>query len=127
MVLFILFPGFGVTKYTWEKDVVNYKIIKIDFLKKLKKIGDVYTYTPNIYNIASYYNCLKITKIKKLRENLVINHMKYHWVILTLTNNVNLFMKKLKNIRESLYQLDILLVDYLLYIFLIYIHQDVVK
>ena len=43
------------TKYLWEQYLVKNKIIKIDFLKKLKKLENVYTYTPNIYNIEKYY------------------------------------------------------------------------
>ena len=59
MVLFILFPGHGTSDKFWEYDIVEtksskkkYKLKKIDFLKKLKKLGKVYRYTPKVYNIA---------------------------------------------------------------------------
>ena len=61
MVLFILFPGHGTSEKFWEYDIVEtknskkkYKLKKLDFLKKLKKIGKVYTYTPKVYNIGYY-------------------------------------------------------------------------
>ena len=61
MVLFILFPGHGTSDKFWEYDIVEkknskkkYKLKKLDFLKKLKKIGKVYTYTPKVYNIGYY-------------------------------------------------------------------------
>ena len=61
MILFILFPGHGVSDKFWEYDIVEtknskkkYQLKKIDFLKKLKKIGKVYKYTPKAYNIAYY-------------------------------------------------------------------------
>jgi pimeloyl-ACP methyl ester carboxylesterase len=60
MVLFILFPGHGQTDKFWEYKIIEeknkkYKLKKLDFLKKLKKIGKVYKYTPNAYNLNYYY------------------------------------------------------------------------
>lgn len=62
MILFILFPGFGQTEKFWEYDIVEtkdtkkrYKLKKLDFLNKLKKLGKVYTYTPKQYDINYYY------------------------------------------------------------------------
>jgi hypothetical protein len=59
MVLFILFPGLGCTEKDWELDIekkgTKYYLKKLDFLKNLKKLGQVYTYTPKIYNIYKYY------------------------------------------------------------------------
>ena len=60
MVLFILFPGLGQTDKFWEYDIVEtknkkYKLKKLDFIKKLQRIGKVYKYTPNVYNINYYY------------------------------------------------------------------------
>lgn len=60
MVLFILFPGFGNSPKDWDYKIVEdknkkHKIKKIDFLKKLKKIGKVYQYNPESYNISYYY------------------------------------------------------------------------
>ena len=54
MVLFILFPGLEVQKKLWELTIINNKLVKLNFLKELKKIGDVYTYTPNIYKYSYY-------------------------------------------------------------------------
>ena len=60
MVLFILFPGFGNSPKDWEYDSIEgknkkYKLKKLDFIKKLKKIGKVYQYNPKSYNISYYY------------------------------------------------------------------------
>ena len=62
MILFILFPGFGQTDKFWKYNIVEskntknrYKLKKIDFLKQLKKIGKVYTYTPKAYDFNYYY------------------------------------------------------------------------
>jgi hypothetical protein len=59
MVQFILFPGHGTSDKFWEYDIVEtknkkFKLKKLDFLKKLKKIGKVYKYTPKVYNIGYY-------------------------------------------------------------------------
>ncbi len=58
MVLFILFPGFGDTDKYWEYKIEGmetkhgpFKLKKLDFLKKLKKLGKVYTYTPKINDL----------------------------------------------------------------------------
>jgi len=58
MVLFILFPGMGESGKYWEKyiDWDKKKVMKTSFLQKLKKLGNVYTYTPNVYNIIN--NCV---------------------------------------------------------------------
>ena len=71
MVLFILFPGMGESEKCWEK-YINWKskkgeIIRTSFLQKLKQLGDVYTYTPNIYNIMNYCSC---SPECKLMQNL---------------------------------------------------------
>lgn len=55
MVLFILFPGFGNSPKDWEYKFKKHKLKKLDFLKKLKKIGKVYQYNPESYNISYYY------------------------------------------------------------------------
>ena len=60
MVLFILFPGFGNSPKDWEYYSIEgknkkYKLKKLDFIKKLKKIGKVYQYNPESYNISYYY------------------------------------------------------------------------
>jgi hypothetical protein len=58
MVLFILFPGFGNTEKFWENKIEMKKkkvyLKKLDFLKKLKKIGKVYLYTPKLHNLNYY-------------------------------------------------------------------------
>ena len=66
MVLFILFPGLGVQKKIWELTHDNNKLIKLTFLKELKKLGDVYTYTPNIYKFFYYKKYL--SKLQKLED-----------------------------------------------------------
>jgi len=56
MVLFILFPGNGISKKHWEIYDESGKIKKTSFLEQLKKLGKVYKYTPNVNNIIHYYN-----------------------------------------------------------------------
>jgi esterase/lipase len=51
MVLFILFPGLGHTKNDWNFDRYGEKL---KFISELKKLGDVYTYTPKMYNTFYY-------------------------------------------------------------------------
>ncbi|VVU94494.1 hypothetical protein CPAV1605_216 [seawater metagenome] len=60
MIIFILFPGFGNSPKDWEYNSIEeknnkYKLKKIDFLKKLRKIGKIYQYNPESYNISYYY------------------------------------------------------------------------
>ena len=50
MVYFIMFPGFGDPSITWEFDGKN----PIEFLDQIKKIGEVFVYTP-IYHNLNYY------------------------------------------------------------------------
>ena len=70
MIIFILFNGFGVSEKEWEYKIEKknnkYVKVKTDFIKKLKKLGKVYTYTPKIHNIMNYYftnKDLELTKI----------------------------------------------------------------
>ena len=54
-IQFIMFPGFGVSKKGWGTNFVDGKIIKNNFINKLKKLGSVYFYEPKYYNIFYYY------------------------------------------------------------------------
>ena len=56
MVLFILFPGNGMSEKHWEIYDKDNKIKKTSFLQQLKKLGEVYKYTPNVNNIINYYD-----------------------------------------------------------------------
>lgn len=55
-IMFIMFPGFGVSKKGWdthyEKSTNSY--IKHNFISKLKKMGSVYFYEPLYVNIKYY-------------------------------------------------------------------------
>jgi hypothetical protein len=52
----ILFNGYGSTSVRWQyKYIGENKLQKIDFLDKLQKIGDVYTFNLNFFNIKYYY------------------------------------------------------------------------
>lgn len=53
-ILFILFPGFFSSNKFWSHKFINNKLIKIDFLDELNKIGFVYIYKPNFYNLYFY-------------------------------------------------------------------------
>ena len=70
MVLFILFPGNGMSEKNWEIYDESGKIKKTSFLKQLKKLGKVYKYTPNVNNIINYYN-----NSWKLRKKFYINKL----------------------------------------------------
>ena len=61
-ILFIMFPGKGMLKKDWdiiEAELINskskkFKIKKNNFIKELKKLGDIYFYEPKYYNIDHY-------------------------------------------------------------------------
>mgnify|MGYP001178859455 CR=1 FL=1 len=65
MVLFILFPGNNASKHIWYKDINR----RVNFLQKLREIGEVYIFTPNIYNVIYYYQNKK-TSDKELLSNI---------------------------------------------------------
>ena len=57
-ILFIMFPGNLVIKKGWDVigyDSKNKKFIRNNFIKEIKKLGDIYFYEPTYYNIYSYY------------------------------------------------------------------------
>ncbi len=84
MVLFILFPGFIDTDKYWEYKIDGlekakgpFKLKKLDFLKKLKKHGKVYTYTPKINNFKHYsINDTDGLEYYKIRSKLYKNPTK---------------------------------------------------
>ena len=84
MVLFILFPGFIDTDKYWEYKIDGlekakgpFKLKKLDFLKKLKKLGKVYTYTPKINNFKHYsINDTDGLEYYKIRSKLYKNPKK---------------------------------------------------
>ena len=53
-ILFILFPGDNIHKIQWTINIADGS--KSNFLEELKKLGDVYTYTPNVYKFDYYAN-----------------------------------------------------------------------
>jgi len=55
MVLFILFPSVDSHKFSWQKDIIDKKVVKSSFVKELKKLGKVHIYYPEIYNYISYH------------------------------------------------------------------------
>ena len=61
-ILIILFPGFGTSKKMWYSEIIKNKIIKHDFIKQLKNIGELYFYEPKYYNLF-YYTKNKIDKL----------------------------------------------------------------
>lgn len=58
MIIYILFPGFGISEKQWKYEIIlknkKYELKKIEFLKNLKKIGKVFKYTPKAYNYNYY-------------------------------------------------------------------------
>ena len=63
MIIFILFPGFGISEKQWKYEIIlknkKYELKKIEFLKNLKKIGKVFKYTPKAYNYNYYSRVLR--------------------------------------------------------------------
>jgi hypothetical protein len=56
-LLFIMFPGNGVTKNGWDTIDFNSKtgaIKRNNFIKEIKKLGEIYFYEPKYYNIYHY-------------------------------------------------------------------------
>ena len=56
-LLFIMFPGNGVIKNGWDTIDFNYKngaIKRNNFIKEIKKLGEIYFYEPKYYNIYHY-------------------------------------------------------------------------
>ena len=52
-LLFIMFPGNGVIKNGWDTIDFNYKngaIKRNNFIKEIKKLGEIYFYEPKYYN-----------------------------------------------------------------------------
>ena len=84
MVLFILFPGFIDTDKYWEYKIDGlekakgpFKLHKLDFLKKLHKLGKVYTYTPKINNFKHFsINDTDGLEYYKIRSKLYKNPTK---------------------------------------------------
>ena len=84
MVLFILFPGFIDTDKYWEYKIDGlekakgpFKLKKLNFLKKLQKLGKVYTYTPKINNFKHYsINDTDGLEYYKIRSKLYKNPTK---------------------------------------------------
>jgi len=54
-ILFIMFPGIGVTKEGWDHQYINGKKVKHNFISELKKLGKIYFYEPKYYNLYYYY------------------------------------------------------------------------
>jgi hypothetical protein len=84
---FILFPSFGSSKVWWDYKYDNGKIIKLTFLDDLKKIGYIYTFTSNFFNLNYYY------KNKTAKEENIWNkiYKKYK----PHTSNINFTLKDL--------------------------------
>src|SRR5271166_2919594 len=56
-LMFIMFPGFGTPKSGWDvTDIDKHnRIIRTNFITELKKMGEVYFYSPP-YNNFNYYD-----------------------------------------------------------------------
>ncbi len=59
--IFILFPGFASSELWWQyKFTGSSKLQKLNFVNELKKIGDVYMFTFNFFNLDYYVTNLDI-------------------------------------------------------------------
>jgi len=94
----ILFNGFGSSKIFWQYGYNGTKnLIKLNFLNKLKNLGDVYTFNSNFFNI-NYYSIPDNVKDKKI-WNEIYKKYKPH------TKNIQFDLEDLdyKNICEKVY------------------------
>ena len=65
--IFILLHGFSSSKIYWNyKDDGTYTLKKLNFLDNLKKIGYVYEYTMDFFNIMYYYTIKNIEENKRI-------------------------------------------------------------
>lgn len=100
MVLFILFPGLGTSEKYWEskieikKNKVSKK--KLNFLKNLKKIGNVYKYTPKLHNF-NYY----LTGINKKYGKIYCNQFKKPTKITLDDLNIDKECKRIFNLLKD--------------------------
>lgn len=65
-LLFILFPGNGMINNGWCTQQYNSKMskmVKNNFIKEIKKLGDIYYYKPKYYNIFHYENMSDNSKL----------------------------------------------------------------
>ena len=53
-IMFIMFPGFGVSKKGWDTHYEKGIKIKHNFINKLKKMGSIYFHEPLYHNIKYY-------------------------------------------------------------------------
>lgn len=53
-IMFVMFPGFGVTKPGWDHCIEKNKIIKTNFITELKKMGTIFFHEPLYHNIPYY-------------------------------------------------------------------------
>ena len=92
MVQFILFPGFGMYKYTWSLD---HNLKKINFLNELKKLGKVYAYTPLFYNINKYHKINSKHKMYK-HQKLYGNNIKFDLDYLDVKKHCKMIYDKIR-------------------------------
>lgn len=96
--IFILIHGYGSSSVWWNyKDVNTNKLEKIDFLDNLKKLGDVYEYTMDFFNVYYYYTVNDIKE--KERMHAIYKNYKPH------TSKLNFKIEDLmyKNICEDIH------------------------
>jgi len=76
--VFILFAGEGSTKLWWEYSFITKTttLRKLDFVKQLKKLGEVYSFTSNFFNLDYYYT--NPNKVKKQQWAQVYKKYKPH-------------------------------------------------
>lgn len=55
-IMFIMFPGYGVSKKGWDCYFEKDKKIKTNFISELKKIGSIYFHEPLYHNINYYHH-----------------------------------------------------------------------
>ena len=72
--VFILIHGFSSSSIWWQyKDIQTSKLKELTFLNELKKMGDVYEFTIDFFNILYYYTI----KDEKERERMRIIYKNY--------------------------------------------------
>jgi hypothetical protein len=100
--IIILFNGFNTPKSAWEFNLTEKLTLKkLTFLNNLKKIGNVFTFNYNFFNIGNYFKPIN-EKDKKVQKKFNKLHDKYN---LLLSYDIDFTLEDLdfKNICNKIY------------------------
>lgn len=76
--VFILIHGFSSSNLWWNyKDTGKNKLTKLNFVRNLKKLGDVYEHTMEYFNINYYYTNTNENDSEKEKKRIIKIDKKY--------------------------------------------------